>query len=84
MTLIRVKYYYNDKTKDDERGEPCDTHGRKQNSFRFLVRNLKGNRILERSRSGWENNFKINFTERLRNGVDCMIWVKTGTTGGLL
>jgi hypothetical protein len=57
MTLIHVKYYYNDKTKDDEMSQLYETHGRKQNSYRFLVRNVKGNRILERSRSGWENNF---------------------------
>lgn len=84
MTLIHVKYYYNDKTKDEEMGEQYGTHGREQNSCRVLVRNPKGKGTIERSRSGWENNFKMDFTETEKVGVDCIIWVKIGETCGLL
>jgi len=84
MTLIHVKYYYNDKTKDDEMGEQYGTHGREQNSYRVLVRYPKGKITLERSRSGWEYNFKMDFTETEKIDVDYIIWVKTGATGGLL
>jgi len=84
MTLIHVKYNYNDKTKDEEMGEQCGTHRREQNSYRVLVRNPKGKVTLEGSRSGWENNFKIDFTETEKIDVDCIIWVKTGATSGLL
>lgn len=47
MVIIHVKYYYNDKTKDDELGEPYGTHGTEQNLYRVLVRNFKGKITLE-------------------------------------
>jgi hypothetical protein len=72
------------KTKDEEMGEPYGKHGREKNLYRVLVRNPKEEITPERSRRGWENNFKIDFTEREKINVDCIIWVKTGATGGLL
>jgi hypothetical protein len=83
-TLIHVKYYYNDKTKDDKMGDQYGTHGREQDSYRILVRNPKGKITLKRYRSGWEINFKMDFTETEKIDVYCIIWVKTGATSGLL
>jgi hypothetical protein len=65
-------------------GEQYGTHGREQNSSRVLVRNPKGKITLIRYQSGWEINFKMDFTETEKIDVDCIVWVKIGATSGLL
>jgi hypothetical protein len=76
--------FITNQTKEDEICGSYGTYGREQKSYRILVRNPKGKRTLGRSRNGWENNIKMDFTERERNNVDCIIRLRTGKTGGLL
>jgi hypothetical protein len=55
----------------DEMGRACATHGgRKRNSYRVLVGNTEGKRLLGRSRCRWENNIKMDLREMGWCGMD--------------
>jgi hypothetical protein len=61
----------------------CSTHGEKRNAYRILVGKPEGRRPLGRPRRRWMDNIKID----LRVGWVVWtgsIWLRIGTSGGLL
>jgi hypothetical protein len=72
-TLLQVK--------EDEMGGACSTNGEKRNVYRILVGKPEGNRPLGRPRRRWVDNIEIGW-----DGVDWigLIWLRIGTSGGLL
>jgi hypothetical protein len=58
-------------------GRECSTNGGKRNAYRILVGKPEGKRPLGTPRRRWVDNIKMN----LRMGL---IWLRIGTSGGLL
>jgi hypothetical protein len=58
--------------KEDEMGRECSTYGAKRNASRIFVGTPEGKRPLGRPIRRWENNIKMNVTER---GWGCMEWI---------
>jgi hypothetical protein len=56
--------------KEVEMDRSCSMHVGKRCAYRILVRNPEANRPLERLRSRWENNIKMNLREVGWGGVD--------------
>jgi hypothetical protein len=55
--------------------------GEKRNAYGILVGKSEGKRPLERPRRIWVDNIKMDFREIEWGG---MIWLRIGTSGGLL
>jgi hypothetical protein len=62
-------------------GRACNANGEKRNAYRILVGKLVGKRPLGRPRCRWVDNIKINLREIVWTGS---IWLRLGTSGGLL
>jgi hypothetical protein len=65
-------------------GRACSTNGETRNAYRLLVEKPEGKRPLGRLRHRWVANIKTDLRE-----VGCMvgigsIWLRIGTSGGLL
>jgi hypothetical protein len=58
--------------------------GEKRNAYRILVGKAEGKRPLGRPRRRWGGNIKIDVRERGWDGMDGLIWLRIGTSGGLL
>jgi hypothetical protein len=58
--------------------------GEKRNAYRILVGNPEGKRPLGRPRRRWMDNIKIDFREIGWSGWTGSIWIRIGTSGGLL
>jgi hypothetical protein len=58
--------------------------GAKRNAYRILVGNPEGKRPLRRPRRRWVDNIKIDLGEIGWGGGDWIIWLRIGTSGGLL
>jgi hypothetical protein len=60
--------------------------GEKRNAYRILVGKPEGNRLLGRQRRRCVDNIKMDFREIEWDGVDWigLIWLRIGTSGGLL
>jgi hypothetical protein len=58
----------------------------KRNAYRILVGKPEGKRALRRPRRRWVDNIKMDLREIGWDGVDWigLIWLRTGTSGGLL
>jgi hypothetical protein len=56
----------------------------KRNALRILVGKSEGKKPLGRHRRRWVDNVKIDFREIEWGGMDGLIWLRIGTTGGLL
>jgi hypothetical protein len=54
---------------------------KKKNAYRILVGEQEGKRTLGRLRRRWVYNIKLDLKER---GRDELIWLRIGTSGGLL
>ena len=52
---------------DDERGKTCGTYGGKRDTYSLLVGKTERRRPLERPRSRWKNNIKIDLPEIVSN-----------------
>jgi len=76
MTLIHVKYYYNDKTKDDKKGRAIWNAWERTEFTEGFRKKSQGKITLKRSRSGWETNFKMDFTETEKFDVDLLFGSK--------
>jgi hypothetical protein len=64
-------------------GRACSTNGAKRNAYRILVGKPEEKRPLERPRHRRVDNVKMDLRE---DGVvwTGLIWLRTGTSGGLL
>jgi hypothetical protein len=62
-------------------GRACSTTGEKRNAYRLLVRKPEGKRPLGRPRRRWVDNIKMDLREI---GWIGLIWLRIGTSGGLL
>jgi hypothetical protein len=58
--------------------------GEKRNVYRILLGKPEGKRPLGRPRRRWVDNIKIDLREIGWDGVDGLIWLRIGTSGGLL
>jgi hypothetical protein len=54
------------------------------NEYRIFVGNPEGKRLPGRPRQRWEDNIKMDPREIVWDGVDWMMWLRLGTSGGLL
>jgi hypothetical protein len=61
-------------------GRACSTHGEKRNAYRLLVERPEEKRPLGRPKQRWEDNTKM---DRREIGWGS-IWLRIGTSGGLL
>jgi hypothetical protein len=58
--------------------------GEKRNSYRILLAKLEGRRPEGRPRHRCVDNIKIDLRETGWDGVDWLVWLRIGTSGGLL
>jgi hypothetical protein len=58
--------------------------GEKRNAYMILVGKPEGKRPLGRPRRRWVDSIKIDLRETGWDGVDGSIWLRIGTSGGLL
>jgi hypothetical protein len=58
--------------------------GEGRGAYRILVGRPKGRRPLERPRRRWEDNIKMDLQEVGWGAWTGLIWLRTGTGGGLL
>jgi hypothetical protein len=74
-------YNQNDEIKDDEMTRACSMNGTKKIAYRILVGNQEGKRPIGRPRRTYVDNIKMELRE-----MECteLIWLRIGTTGGLL
>jgi hypothetical protein len=72
--------------KKDEMGGSCSTNGEKRNACRILVGKPEGKAPLGRPIRRWMDNINMDLREIGRDGVDWigLIWLRIGTSGGLL
>jgi hypothetical protein len=70
--------------KKNEMGGACSTYGRQGSAYRILVGRPEGWRPLGRPRRRWEDTIKVYLKEIDLEGMDGLIWLRTGTGGGLL
>jgi hypothetical protein len=61
----------------------CSTHGEVRKSYKILVGNPEGKRLLQRPMHRWEYNIKVDL-----NGTGCVwtgfMWLRIGSVGVLL
>jgi hypothetical protein len=86
---LLVKYNQIDQINEDEMDRACSTNEKKKkkkkNAYRILVGKPEGTRPLGGPRRMWVDNIKMDLTRdrigMLRTGS---IWLRIGTSGGLL
>jgi hypothetical protein len=78
---IFVRYIIISSTLKDEMGRACSTNGEKRNAYRILVGKPERKRLLERPRRRWVHNIKMDLREMVWTGS---VWLRIGTSGGLL
>jgi hypothetical protein len=86
QTHCSAKYNYNDQIKEDEMDRECSTNEEKRNAYRILVGKTGGKRPLGRPRRRCVDNIKIDLREIGWDGMvwTGSIWLRIGTSGGLL
>jgi hypothetical protein len=55
-----------------------------RNAYRILVGKPEGERSLGRPRRRWMDNIKMDLREIGWDDMDCINWLRIGTSGGLL
>jgi hypothetical protein len=58
--------------------------GQQRNAYRILVGKPEGKRPLGTPRCRWVDNIKMDLCEIGCGGMDLMIWLRIGTSGGIL
>jgi transcription termination factor 2 len=58
--------------------------GEKRNAYKIFVGEQEGKRPLGRPRRRWVDNIKMYLREIGWDGLDGLIWLRIGTSGGLL
>jgi hypothetical protein len=62
----------------------CSTYGEKRNVYMILVAKPEGKRPLGRPRRRWEDNVKMDLTEIDWAVLTGFVWLRIGTSRGLL
>jgi hypothetical protein len=62
----------------------CNTNGEVRNAYKNFVCKPEGMRQLGRPRRRWEDNIRMDLMEIGWEVVNRFIWLRTGTSGGLL
>jgi hypothetical protein len=62
----------------------CSINGEKKNAYRILVGKPEGKRPLGRQRRRWVDNIKMNLRKIGWDGTIGLIWLRKGTSVGLL
>jgi hypothetical protein len=77
------KYNYNDQANEEEKNRACSAHGEKRNAYRILVGKPEGKERIGRPRHRCVDNTKMDLRW---DGVvwTGLIWLRIGTSGGLL
>jgi hypothetical protein len=65
-------------------GRACGTNEEKRNAYRILVERPEGKRLLGRPKHWWVDNIKINLREIGWVLWTGSMWLRIGTSGGLL
>jgi hypothetical protein len=79
-----AKHNLNGQIKEDAMDRACSTKGESRNAYRILVGESEGKRPLGRPRRRWVNDIKIDLSEIGWMVLTGSIWLRIGTTGGLL
>jgi hypothetical protein len=74
----------NDKVKEDEMGRACSTNGAKRSACGILVGKPEGKRPLGRPRCKRVDSINMDLREIRRDVWTGFIWLRIGTSGGLL
>ena len=61
--MLLTKCHSGDQLKKNEMGGACSTYGERRGAYRVLVGKPTGKRPLERPRSRWEDNIKMDLQE---------------------
>jgi hypothetical protein len=69
---------------EDEMGKECSMHEKKRTAYRILMGKPEGKRPLGIPRRRWEDDIKMDLRETRWNGMTGLIWLRIGTSGGLL
>jgi hypothetical protein len=77
-------YNQNDQVKEHELGRHVARMEEKRNAYRMLLGKSEGKRSLGRSRRRWVDNIKKDHREIGWGGMDLIIWLRTGNSGGVL
>jgi hypothetical protein len=64
-------------------GRAYSTDGGKMTMYRILLESPEGKRILGRPRRKWVDNIKMYLREIGWGGMNCVIWLRIGTSGEL-
>jgi hypothetical protein len=65
-----TNYYQGDKSKEDDMGGACKSHGRDENKYKILVAKSERKRSPGRLKRTWDDKFKIDLRETACDGVD--------------
>jgi hypothetical protein len=65
-------------------GRACSRHEKQRNAYRISVGKQVGKRPLRRPRRKWADNNEMDIIEIGWDGMDLLIWLRIGTSGGLL
>jgi hypothetical protein len=65
-------------------GGACSTNGAKMNAYRMLLGKVKGKRPLGKPRCRWVDNIKVDLRYEYEVVWTGLIWLRLGTSGGLL
>jgi hypothetical protein len=84
ITCTFCQYNENDQAKEDETGCSCSTNGATRNAYRILVGKPEGKRPLGRPRRREMDNIKMDLREIGWVAWTGLIWLRIGTSGGLL
>jgi hypothetical protein len=91
LSLFIIVYHYMfrpfitcTQVKEDEMGRICSTNGEKMNAYRIFVGKPEGRRPLGRPRRRWVDNIKMDLRDIGWSIWTGSIWLRIGTSGGLL
>jgi hypothetical protein len=82
--VLLTTFYSGDQIEKNEMSGACSTYGERRSTHRVLVGKTEGKRPLGRHSRRWEDNIKLDLQELRWSEWTVLIWLRTGTGGGLL